>query len=90
MFKPPWISILWNAEACEDARFIMGILEGRWLATVDEDPHQPGTVNLLTGHIEAGQPGDVLRFLGAWLVKKKHPLRMQTTGCFFLVDVAID
>ena len=31
----------------------MGILEGRWLATVDEDPHQPGTVNLLTGHIEA-------------------------------------
>ena len=52
----------------------MGILEGRWLATVDEDPHQPGTVNLLTGHIEArsrshGDPWGP----GAVLLLSQHP-----------------
>lgn len=53
----------YGQEACEDARFIMGILEGRWLATVDEDPHQPGTVNLLTGHIEEEEP---------WAEREEH------------------
>jgi len=42
----------YGQEACEDARFIMGMLEGRWLANSDDVGH-PGTgVNLLTGHIE--------------------------------------
>lgn len=46
-----------STEAREDARFVMGMLEGRWLAdasgdSAEDDPHIG--VNLLEGHIEFG------------------------------------
>lgn len=45
----------YQQEAREDARFIMGMLEGRWLADSAQDVGEKGNqndVNLLTGNIE--------------------------------------
>lgn len=44
----------YGQEAREDARFIMGMLEGRWLASAEDAGEDAGGggVNLLTGHIE--------------------------------------
>jgi len=56
-----WLDIVartpsYPTEARDDARFIMGILEGRWLADSQGDnDDETGGVSALTGHIEGAE-----------------------------------